>query len=54
MKRQIFLFIIWFILFLAGLSIGIPMISTVDTAENLMGFIILTLVISISFTVKNK
>jgi len=39
---------IWFILFMAGLSISLSMISAANTVENLLGCVVLGLVVAIS------
>lgn len=40
--------VIWFILFMAGLSISLLMISTANTVENLLGCVVLGLIVAIS------
>ena len=37
---------IWFILFMAGLSTSLSMISVADTVENLLGCVVLGLVVA--------
>ena len=43
---------IWFILFMAGLSISLSMISAANTVENLLGCVVLGLVVVISVETK--
>lgn len=43
---------IWFILFMAGLSTSLSMISAANTVENLLGCAVLGLVVAISVETK--
>lgn len=43
---------IWFILFMAGLSIGLSMISAANTVGNLLGCVVLGLIVAISVETK--
>lgn len=43
---------IWFILFMAGLSISLSMISAANIVENLLGCVVLGLIVAISVETK--
>lgn len=43
---------IWFILFMAGLSISLSMISAANTVENLLGCVVLGLIVATSVETK--
>lgn len=43
---------IWFILFMAGLSTSLSMISAANTVENLLGCVVFGLVVAISVETK--
>lgn len=51
MKKFVVL-IVWFILLMAGLSIGLSMISAANTVENLLGCVVLGLIVAISVETK--
>lgn len=51
MKKFVVL-IVWFILLMAGLSIGLSMISAANTVGNLLGCVVLGLVVAISVETK--
>lgn len=43
---------VWFILFMAGLSICLSMVSAANTTENVLGGIILGIIVAISVETK--
>lgn len=43
---------VWFILFMAGLTTSLSMISAANTTENILGYAILVLVVAISVKTK--